>query len=391
MEWSPQQEGAIVAIRRWLESGRGGIFYLAGYAGTGKTTLARHIVEDYEAVFCAFTGKAANVLQSKGCLGATTIHSLIYEPKEASQARLIELQKQLAQTPEDMPTFRQRLEEQIEKERENMNRAFFSLRESSSITQADVVVVDECSMVDRFVGKDLESFGVPLLVLGDPAQLPPVKGQGYFTSREPDWTLTEIHRQARDNPIIDLATRVRNGERLHPGDYGTSRVILRNDMTAEMALQADQIIVGRNATRMKWNNRIRQLKGHEDPFPTEGERLVCLKNDSEKDLYNGAIYRVSEMRGVDGSSVEMVVESERGQPIEVSAHDSHFLGVDADRWVRRDFDEFTYGYALTGHKAQGSQWDDVLVLDESGAFRGNARQWLYTTITRAAERLTVVL
>lgn len=393
MEWSPQQEGAIASIREWLRSGRGGIYYLAGYAGTGKTTLARHIVEDYDALFCAFTGKAANVLQSKGCLGATTIHSLIYQPKEASVARLLELEKQLAETPEDMPTFRQRLQEQIEKERANADRAFFALKEDSKVNDADVVVVDECSMVDRFVGHDLESFGTPLLVLGDPAQLPPVMGQGYFTSREPDWTLTEIHRQARDNPIIDLATRIRNGDGLVPGVYGESRVILRGQMTPDMVLGADQVIVGRNKTRIAWNGRIRELLGHDGPMPIPGERLVCLKNDADKGLYNGAIYHVEENRGQqDGSSgVDLVVANERGQLIEVDAHESHFLGYDADRWVRRDYDEFTYGYALTGHKSQGSQWGDVLVLDESGAFRQDGRKWLYTTITRAAERVTVVL
>ena len=57
-------------------------------------------------------------------------------------------------------------------------------------------------MVDEDLGRDLLSFGKPVLVLGDPAQLPPVKGGGFFTEAEPDVMLTEVHRQAADNPII---------------------------------------------------------------------------------------------------------------------------------------------------------------------------------------------
>ena len=58
--------------------------------------------------------------------------------------------------------------------------------------------------------------------------------------------------------------------------------------------------------------------------------------------------------------------------------------------IRRESDEFDYGYALTVHKAQGSQWDDVLLFDESYAFREHRARWLYTGLTRAAKRLTIV-
>src|SRR5919107_1831700 len=103
----------------------------------------------------------------------------------------------------------------------------FELWDDAPASKAALIVIDECSMVDAELGRDLMSFGVPVLVLGDPAQLPPVQGGGFFTEAEPDAMLTEVHRQARDNPIIRLSMAVREGERLALGQYGESRVIAR--------------------------------------------------------------------------------------------------------------------------------------------------------------------
>ena len=72
-------------------------------------------------------------------------------------------------------------------------------------------MIDECSMVDAELGRDLMSFDVPVLVLGDPAQLPPIQGGGFFTEAEPDAMLTEVHRQAQDDPIVRLSMEVREG------------------------------------------------------------------------------------------------------------------------------------------------------------------------------------
>ena len=134
-------------------------------------------------------------------------------------------------------------------------------------------------MVDEKLGRDLLSFGTPVLVLGDPGQLPPVKagegGGGYFTEAEPDVMLTEIHRQARDNPIIALAQTVREGGRPDYGRYGESRVIGRDDIDAEQVLAADQVLVGRNRTRQLYNRRIRALKGFDGPLPA-GRRQAGL-------------------------------------------------------------------------------------------------------------------
>jgi exodeoxyribonuclease-5 len=92
-------------------------------------------------------------------------------------------------------------------------------------------------MVDEALGRDLMSFGTPILVLGDPGQLPPISGGGFFTEHEPDFLLTEIHRQARDNPIIRLAMHVREGNEIMHGDYGTAQVIGKNDVDRDLVLE----------------------------------------------------------------------------------------------------------------------------------------------------------
>ncbi|MEP4704761.1 MAG: AAA family ATPase, partial [Hyphomicrobiales bacterium] len=188
MKWSSQQDDALRDVARWLSNRDSQVFRLFGFAGTGKTTLARHLAEgvDGEVVFGAFTGKAAHVLRQKGCAGASTLHSLIYRP---------------AGTSED-------------EEDEGVEQPLFAIRRDAPASEADLIIIDECSMVDEELGRDLLSFGVPVLVLGDPAQLPPVKGGGFFTEHEPDIMLTEVHRQAADNPIIRMSMDVREGRDL---------------------------------------------------------------------------------------------------------------------------------------------------------------------------------
>lgn len=263
MSWSPQQDAALTAVADWLKVGSPQLFRLFGYAGTGKTTLARHIAEgvDGTVVFAAFTGKAALVLRNKGCEGAQTIHSLIYRSRGVD---------------EESPTF--------------------VLNRESTAAKAKLIIIDECSMVDEDLGRDLLSFGTPVLVLGDPAQLPPVKGGGFFTEVEPDVMLTEVHRQAADNPIVRMSMIVREGGRLEIGDYGASRIIRRAEITPEVVLSADQVLVGLNKTRRQYNARMRQLMGHVANVPAVGEKLVCLRNDKSKGLLNGGAWIVQEPR-----------------------------------------------------------------------------------------------
>lgn len=374
MKFSPQQDEALKAVSRWLREGRSQIFRLFGYAGTGKTTLARYFAEhvDGDVQFAAFTGKAAQVLRSKGATNARTIHSLIYRPRGEEEV-------------EDETTGRTTMS------------PTFSLNRQSPVAKAKLVIIDECSMVDEELGRDLLSFGTPVLVLGDPAQLPPVKGGGFFTDAEPDVMLTEVHRQARDNPIIRMSMAVREGESLPHGTYGESRIIGKRDIDAETVMRADQVLVGLNRTRRAYNNRIRNLMGFRDAMPAAGEKLVCLRNNKQKGLLNGGTWLVKEFATSRSKKkvVTMRVQSEEDarHVVKVSVPQEFFDGREEELTpqMRREFDEFTYGYALTVHKAQGSQWEEVVLFDESFAFREHRSRWLYTGITRAAKRLTLVM
>ncbi len=374
MEFSPQQDDALKAVARWLKDGRPQIFRLFGYAGTGKTTLARYFAEhvDGQVQFAAFTGKAAQVLRSKGATNARTIHSLIYRPK-GEESVSDEVTGKTSMSPT------------------------FSLNRQSPVSRAKLIIVDECSMVDEQLGRDLLTFGTPILVLGDPAQLPPISGGGFFTEHEPDILLTEIHRQARDNPILRLALDVREGREFMRGDYGTAQVIGKEDVTQELVLKADQVLVGTNRTRKRYNQRLRELKGFTANYPQAGDKLVCLRNDPAKGLLNGSLWKVmTSSRETVKPGINLLVSPEEDDPdrgvAKIKLLKSAFDDPDTDvPWQQKKrFDDFDYGYALTVHKAQGSQWNDIVLFDESYAFKETRQRWLYTAITRAAERLTIV-
>jgi exodeoxyribonuclease-5 len=371
-QFSPHQDEALNAVSRWLKARPGSngtpqVFRLFGYAGTGKTTLANQIAGDVdgEVRFAAFTGKAASVMRGKGCRGATTIHSLIYRARESG---------------EEVPSF--------------------DLWDEAPASKADLIVIDECSMVDAELGRDLLSFGVPLLVLGDPAQLPPIQGGGFFTEAEPDAMLTEVHRQAQDDPIVRLSMDIRAGDYLEPGRYGESEVIAKGDLDSQRVFEADQVLVGRNATRRAYNTRMRERRGCTDGMPEAGDKLVCLRNNRKKGLFNGGLWTVKE-RGARKGGTKAGIMTMRLLPddetatrgVKVSVRPECFTGgIEQVDWSRRKpYDEFDYGYVLTVHKAQGSQWDDVVLFDESFAFPDSRERWLYTGVTRAAKRLTVVV
>ncbi len=413
MEWSPEQDRALSAVSRWLRDEDSQIFRLFGYAGTGKTTLAKHFAEGVNGTvrFAAFTGKAAHVLRSKGCPGASTIHSLIYHSRDRGQARLKEMEAELAETcmlltaepdaqtlsPAEREAYISRnlkvksLRQFIEAERSSLAKPMFTLNPESAVKDSELVVIDECSMVDGQMGQDLLSFGTKILVLGDPAQLPPVAGSGFFTESKPDFMLTEIHRQAAENPIIAMATRVRNREPLELGNYGDSRIVEK--VTASEARSYDQILVGRNATRRDKNAKVRQLRGAQGPLPEEGERIVCLRNNNERQLLNGATYDVVAAGDVDDDKISLTIRgTEGGDELDVRAWTEFFTHAEPSiPWtLLKEAEQFDFGYAMTVHKSQGSQWDNVLLYDESSVFRKESHRWLYTGITRAAEKLTIV-
>lgn len=396
MEWSPQQAAALDRVTRWLETKNKQLFKFQGIAGTGKTTLAKHIAANVSGttLFAAFTGKAALVLQQKGCTNASTIHRLIYHPKEASKKRLEELAAKIAEYGEDKAP--DSLLREFQEEKKNAERPYFTLNMESDLRHAALLIVDECSMVDEAMGKDLLSFDTPILALGDPAQLPPVGGAGFLTNGKPDVMLTEIHRQAEGNPIIRLASTVRNKGDLEIGQYGESRVVGKQWMRdkPEIALEADQIIVGRNATRRAINRRVRELRGLPEGRPHPGDRIVCLRNNHDLGLLNGSIWIVKECHpGHDEAILTIHPEGSPEEVISVVSHMHWFQGREdsLSHWEKMEAEAFDFGYALTCHKSQGSQWNNVLIFDEGHCFGNNIYKWQYTAITRAAEKVTIAI
>lgn len=394
-QWSPQQRQALDAVGRWLQTKDRPVFQLAGFAGTGKTTLAKHLAAGVSGrvYFAAYTGKAAHVLTKSGAPNVSTIHKLIYTPRDRSQRRLKDLEAERAKLMTHNPvpeTMLGKVNAAILAERSNLARPMFQLNTESPLIDAALLVVDEYSMIDQQMGEDLLSFKCPILALGDPGQLPPIRG-GSFFSDAPDILLTEIHRQAADNPIIWMSKEVREGRNLAPGQYGDSTVSRYRDAKpslAEKVLSTDQLLVGRNATRQSSNLRARQLLERPDPLPKKGDKLVCLRNNHEVGLLNGQIWRTRADSIFDGDYVLLDIEGEDGAKIQVSAHADYFHGKQPEYWTRKDAEEFDYGYALTVHKSQGSQWGNVLLFDEW--YSRDRRQWLYTAITRAAERIDVI-
>ena len=189
---------------------------------------------------------------------------------------------------------------------------------------------------------------------------------------------------------------MREGKRLALGHYGESRVIRRGEIGAASVVQADQVLVGINKTRRAHNDRMRALLGRETSRPELGEKLVCLRNDKKKGLLNGGTWTVHALHGERGAKLSLSVKADdepARKPVRVGVLPAFFEGRDEELTpaMRRDSDQFDYGYALTVHKAQGSQWNDVVLFDESFAFREHRDRWLYTGLTRAATRITVVI
>lgn len=400
MEWSPDQDRALKAIDNWLKKGDTNRFALGGYAGTGKTTLAKHIAENQggEVKFAAFTGKAASVLLSKGCPGATTIHKLMYQAKGDSQGQQIEELQNLIQTealeqePDEMKLFTWRRE--LDKLTADSD-AMFERKQEAAIQEADLVIVDESSMVDRRMGKDLESYGIPILYLGDPGQLDPVKGKPHLGINDYDFVLEQIHRQAADSPIIWLANEVRHDRWPGFGEFGDGLVKLlpKAEWDVNVLCEAGQVITGMNKSRHGLTRQMRKHIGFDTVFPLTNDKLICVQNDHELGVLNGVTCRAMKEGNKRGNIIYLDVEYEKRELLGKICDPGFFQENYGERthFPRGDgVQRFDYGYVITGHKSQGSQWNHVVVADDKMRVNDvvTRRKWLYTTFTRAEERLT---
>lgn len=436
---SSLQESAVKAAASWYRQINPEPFKLTGYAGSGKSTILPNIIESMglhpdEVAFCAPTGKAAKVMSSKlknsgFTTRCRTIHSLIYTPKLEKPAvlekRLLVLRQErdfIYSNPGHFISdeeYKSKLKEkdlEIKQTEKELDRALdkndhpgFNINLDSDIRTKKLVVVDEASMVGEDVTTDLLSFGIPILAMGDPGQLKPVQDVPGFDLENPDFFLYEIHRQAKDNPIIYLATMAREGEPLKAGDYGNGvKVVYRkNDIyTTDPDMDA-QVIVGTHVKRWNVTRAIRKAYGYSGTSPKEGEILIVCKNSKTiPELVNGSFVRcVEDVKELEDGSPYFSVktEDETGSIRNLLA----FQGLFEEHKLRQknaftcpkmeafkariEREHLDWGWAITCHKSQGSQWDSVIVHDESGTFREEASNWLYTAITRASEKLIVVI
>ncbi len=372
-----QEKGLKIAVDRY----RKGEPYtvIAGYAGTGKSTLVSHIVDALniypgDVCYVAFTGKASLVLREKGCENSMTAHKLLYHSKEKPDG-----------------TFEHKPRKYLE----------FGYK---------LIVVDEVSMIPIDMWDLLLSHGVHVIALGDPGQLPPIDGESELL-KHPHVFLDEVVRQAQDSEIIRLSMDIRNGVSLKPYKGNEVVIISKNQLNDFYYSGADQIIAAKNITRNDINWRCRKIKfGNDVPnYPIAGEKAICLKNywnvlsDSGDPLINGMIGELSDIRFHhdvfkygDMMNANFTVGDKnqfRQLFMDYKLFAESKQTINSDNWTEfRGMVKpmlFDYAYCITCHKSQGSEFDKVLVFNEYMKSTDHKR-WLYTAATRAKKKLIIV-
>ena len=389
-----QKNGLTLALQRYKNKEKYTV--IAGYAGAGKSTLVRFIIEELktygvketDVCFACFTGKAAQVLLKKGNKNVITLHKLLYKsiPKESGG---------FVRIPNPSIPYK-------------------------------IVVVDEVSMAPKTLMDLLFKHDVYVICLGDPFQLPPVdKKEDNHLLDAPHIFLDEIMRQAQESEIIQLSMAIRENRPIEAFQGKEVQILNKEELNTGMLTWADQILVATNATRVSINTQMRKLLNFGEQ-PQDGDKIICLRNywdcfsDNEEPLVYGTIgilkdsfltkrYLPSIVKSTDGlSHINLIV----GDFISDSGMYFHSLEMDKKMIDTGEFSldwktvyqlnrnpktrdipplEFTYGYAITCHKAQGSEWDKVLVIEEKFPFdKIEHARWLYTAVTRSSEKLVLV-
>lgn len=377
---SPDQQRAHDAVLAWWKAGKPQILTLGGYAGTGKSTTVARIAATIRLekkppriAFCCFTGKAALVLRHKLWKAQTladsycgTIHALIYAAITDGKGRVT--------------GWRRKGRDEVE---------------------ADLFILDEASMVDEKLLEDLKSYGLPILAVGDHGQLPPVTGT-LNLMENPEIRLETIHRQAAENPIIRVSMMAREGRRVPQGhaEGGGGSVTKmgwgKEPLEAlDSALEA-LLICGTNKTRLGLNQKLRGRLGYKGA-PASGEKLICLRNNRQKGIYNGMMGILESIAESGADHYQAKVRMEAGFTLDdrLSRHQFGQAKTISEWPGLMPFDigeRFDWGYAVTAHKAQGSEADTVVVYEECDWMENEEmrRRWRYTAFTRARKRLIIV-
>lgn len=387
-----QREGLDTAIERFTSGERYTI--ISGYAGTGKSTLVKFIIAglpgidpEQDVVYTSFTGKATQVLSKKGNKNTSTLHKLLFKS-----------------VPMPDGTFK---------------------RMPVSHIPYKVVVVDEISMAPKSLVSRLMNYHVYVIGLGDPFQLPPVeKDEDNHLLDSPHVFLDEIMRQAAESEIIQLTMKIRNGEPIPYMKGNEVQVLKKEELNTGMLFWADQILVATNNTRQQLNNEMRQLLGRGDQ-PEDGDKIICCRNYWDIEANNGSALINGTIGTINNSfatyhQFPAFMCSDR-KPKKVDVLMSEFIGDCGESYGILGMDkkliltgeksldwkteyrlgkskyangipmEFTYAYAVTAHKSQGSEWDKVLVVEERFPFdKEEHARWLYTACTRASGKLVLV-
>lgn len=381
-----QEEGLRIAVRRFKD--REPWTCISGYAGTGKSTLVKFIVQalnldEDDVCYIAYTGKAAKVLRDKGCQNAMTAHRLLYQSFPRADGTFYHKVKR----PLDYPY--------------------------------DLIVVDEISMLPKEIWDLLLSHHIHVICLGDPFQLPPI-GEDNGVLYNPHIFLDEIMRQAQESEIIRLTMDIREGKSLELFKGNEVQVFDQKDMVDGMFTWADQIIVAKNETRRNINSRVRKMIHNVDTEePVEGDKIICLRNawetvtEAGDVLVNGTIGTLHNIRYfhhhpfLKPKMTAHFLSEDDYEDADMSPIDLYFRDLNIDykllttgeptvteknfRRFPKEFRPLTfdYGYCITCHKSQGSEYGKVLVIEEFLKGNDHAR-WLYTAATRAKDKLVIV-
>ena len=364
-ELSEEQKNAIEYIEKiWNKQP---ITVLTGYAGTGKSStitalISRLGLKKSEVAYCAYTGCAAMVLKRKG-IQAQTIHHLIYNTRK-----------------------------------DNRTGKLYSILKYELDRDYKLIVIDEGSFVGEKIMEDLLTFKVPIIMMGDEGQLPPPIDKINKYMLKPDVRLTKIFRQKDGNSIIEFANNMRKG--LFSFNYDDNFVKCLSNYNLSVCLWADQILCCTNKNKTEINKAIREYKGFKSQIPEVGDKLMCLKNNwynlpisgENYELVNGMTGYVEEVIDATFSpyyntmKILFSLEFDRSIVYKTTIDLNPFL--DKEPMDIKGIDSFDFGYACTIHKAQGAQWEKVLVIGKNGF--GDKKKLYYTAATRAEKKLVWV-